>query len=458
MVTKTPDLVSKLPVPVSKVENGRYFFTEKEEFALPNLIEIQIQSYEWLLKEGIAELLQEISPIEDFSTKKMSLSFLSHLIEEPKYSAEVARQKKITYQTQVKTRVQLINKKTGEIKEQDVYLGNIPLMTENGTFIVNGIERVVVNQLVRSPGAFFGASSSVPGKYNAKIIPRRGVWLELETDKKNVIYAKIDRKRKIPVTQFLRIFGLDTASKMQKEFEGVLANSKENYILNTLEKDTTKSVEEAYQSIYRKIRPGDLATPENAKALVTSTFFDYKRYDMGPIARYKMNKRFGFDTPDSLETRVLQIKDFFAILAQVIKLNNHEDEADDIDHLFNRRVRSVGELVQNKFRVGLMRTERIIKDRMSVMDLEQVTPVQLINARPITAALREFFSSSQLSQFMDQTNPLSELAHKRRLSAMGPGGLSRERASFDVRDVHVSHYGRICPIATPEGPNIGLVL
>ena len=447
----------KLPVPTSKTECGRIFLTEKKEHPFPNLIEVQLNSYEWFLKEGLKELLEEISPISDFSGKKFSLNFISHEVEKPKYSAQLAKKKNITYEAPVKARTQIVNKETGEIKEQDVYLGAVPMMTDRGTFIINGIERVVVNQLVRAPGVFFGASQAVPGKYNAKIIPRRGAWLEVETDKKNVIYAKIDRKRKFPVTHLLRVFGLETDSAMVEEFDGK-DKVEGSYIQSTLDKDSAKTMAEAYQSVYKKVRPGDLATPENAKTLVDSMFFDYKRYDMGPVARYKLNKRFSFDIADSIDTRVLQVEDFFSIIKHLIDLNNGKGKGDDIDHLSNRRVRSVGELVQNKYRIGLMRMERIVKDRMTVLDPDQMTAVQLVNARPVTAAMREFFASSQLSQFMDQTNPLSELAHKRRLSAMGPGGLSRERASFDVRDVHASHYGRICPIATPEGPNIGLVL
>jgi DNA-directed RNA polymerase subunit beta len=457
MSTKT-SLKYPISLPVTKDQYGRLYLTEKEEVSFPNLIEVQLDSYEWFLKEGLKELLAEVSPVEDFSGKKMALYFLSHEIEKPKYTEKETRRKNITYEAPVKSRIQLVNKETGEIKEQDVFLGNVPLMTKKGSFIVNGIERVVVNQLVRSPGAFFGPSTAVPGKFNAKVIPQRGAWLELETDKKGVVYAKIDRKRKFPMTQLLRIFGLDTDRKILKEFEDVNKGSLDNLILNTLEKDTAKTPLEAYQSIYKKIRPGDLATPENAKSLVNSLFFDFKRYDMGAVARYKINKRFGLDLEPSMENRVFQIGDFIKIVKHLIKVNNKEELPDDIDHLSNRRIRSVGELVQNKYRIGLMRMERIVKDRMSIMDLEQLTPVQLVNARPLTASMKEFFASSQLSQFMDQTNPLSELEHKRRLSAMGPGGLSRERASFDVRDVHASHYGRICPIATPEGPNIGLVL
>jgi DNA-directed RNA polymerase subunit beta len=311
---------------------------------------------------------------------------------------------------------------------------------------------------VRSPGVFFSENSATVGMHSAKIIPKRGAWLEIETDKKGIISVKIDRKRKIPITALLRVFGFDSDKKILEIFKDTIIDIEHDYILNTLEKDPAKTVEEAYQSIYKKIRPGDLATPENAKALITSMFFDYRKYDMGPVARYKLNKRFKLDTPNTKKYHTFQVDDLIEILKHLIRLNNGELKPDDIDHLSNRRIRAVGELVQNKFRVGLLRTDRIAKDRMTVMDLETVTPTQLINSRPITAALREFYASSQLSQFMDQTNPLAELEHKRRLSAMGPGGLSRERASFDVRDVHQSHYGRICPIATPEGPNIGLVV
>jgi DNA-directed RNA polymerase subunit beta len=425
---------------------------------LPNLIEIQIDSYRWFLEEGIRELLDEISPIQDFSGKKLELHFLEHSIGEPKYDPETCKTKNLTYEAPLKVHVQLINKESGEIKEQDVFLGGIPLMTNRGTFIINGIERVVVSQLVRSPGVFFSKSALANGMHNAKIIPKRGAWLELETDKKGVVTVKIDRKRKIPITSLLRVFGYQTDESILKLFKEVTKDPEHDYILNTLEKDSSKSIDEAYQSIYRKIRPGDLATPENAKSLIQSMFFDYRKYDMGPVARYKLNKRFKLNIPNKIEFHTFQVSDLVEIIKHLIKLNNGEIQADDIDHLSNRRVRAVGELVQNKFRVGLLRTDRIAKDRMTVMDLETVTPTQLINSRPITAALREFYASSQLSQFMDQTNPLAELAHKRRLSAMGPGGLSRERASFDVRDVHTSHYGRICPISTPEGPNIGLVV
>lgn len=446
-------------IAVSKVEDGRVYLVDEESASsyVPSLIEMQIQSYHWFLSEGLKELLEEISPITDFSGKKMELRLLGHTFDAPKYDPETCKRRNLSFEAAMKGHVQLINKETGEIKEQDVFLGSIPLMTEYGTFVVDGIERVVVHQLVRSPGVFFSKMPDYPKYHAAKIIPKRGVWLEIETDRRGIISCKIDRKRKIPVSQLLRVMGYATDGEILDLFKGV-TNQEHDFILATLEKDTVRTVEEAYQSIYRKIRPGDLATPENAKQLIDSLFFDFKKYDMGNIARYKINRRFGVNVPNDEAHRVFQVKDFVEIVRELVRLNNGEGVADDIDHLSNRRIRSVGELVQNKYRVGLVRTERIVKDRMTVMDLESVTPTQLINCRPITAAMREFFASSQLSQFMDQTNPLSELAHKRRLSAMGPGGLSRERASFDVRDVHTSHYGRICPIATPEGPNIGLVV
>jgi DNA-directed RNA polymerase subunit beta len=445
---------------IMKESSNRRYFTERidKDIVLPNLIEIQLDSYRWFLDIGIRELLDEISPITDFSGKKLELQFLEHSVDEPKYDPETCRVKNLTYEAPLKVHVQLINKETGEIKEQDVFLGAIPLMTHKGTFIVNGIERVVVSQIVRSPGVFFSKNAGLQNSFSAKIIPKRGAWLEIETDKKGIISVKIDRKRKIHITSLLRVFGYPTDQEIRDVFAGITAGPEKDYILNTLEKDPAKTVDEAYQNIYKKIRPGDLATPENAKSLIQSMFFDYKKYDMGPVARYKLNKRFNLDTPNTKEFHTLQVEDIVHILKHLIQLNNGVGKEDDIDHLANRRIRAVGELVQNKFRVGLLRTDRIAKDRMTVMDLETVTPTQLINSRPITAALREFFASSQLSQFMDQTNPLAELAHKRRLSAMGPGGLTRERASFDVRDVHPSHYGRICPIATPEGPNIGLVV
>jgi DNA-directed RNA polymerase subunit beta len=456
---KIPASLKNLPAHLmpKKVVGDRVFLVDDQGIThVPSLIEMQIESYRWFLTEGLQELLEEVTPITDFSGKKMELRILGHTFDPAKYDPETCKRRNLTYEAAMKGHVQLINKETGEIKEQDVFLGSIPLMTDSGTFVVGGIERVVVHQLVRSPGVFFSAMPDYPKYHAAKIIPKRGVWLEVETDRKGVMTCKIDRKRKIPVTQLLRVFGYTTDEQIRELFADL--KPQQDFIGMTLAKDTAPAVEDAYQSIYRRIRPGDYATPENAKSLIDGLFFDFKKYDMGTIARYKMNRRFEIDVPSDEAHRVFQVSDFIEILREMIRLNNGEGAPDDIDHLSNRRVRSVGELVQNKYRVGLVRTERIVKDRMTVMDQETVTPTQLINCRPITAAMREFYASSQLSQFMDQTNPLSELAHKRRLSAMGPGGLSRERASFDVRDVHQSHYGRICPIATPEGPNIGLVV
>ena len=448
----------KLSVEISKIENDRIFLTEGLNYPFPDLLEVQKRSFDDFISNWIADLIEEINPITDFSWKKIELKILNHKIEKPKYSAAMARKKNLSFESLITSHVQLTNKETWEIKEQDIFLWTIPLMTDKATFIVNGIERVVVNQLVRSPGAFFSKSQTAPGKFNVKIIPKRWAWLEIETDKKWVLYAKIDRKRKFPITQMIRILGFDTDKKIIEEFatQGLWVES--DCIYTTLEKDPAKTPGDAYQSIYRKIRPWDLATIENAKLFIEQMFFDHSKYDMWPIARYKLNKRFWINGSSKKEDLTFKIEDFTLILKELLNLNNEWWSWDDIDHLSNRRVRSVWELVSNKFRVWLMRMERIIKDRMTIIESEQLTPIQLINSRPVTAALREFFVWSQLSQFMDQTNPLAELAHKRRLSAMWPWGLSRERASFEVRDVHTSHYWRICPIATPEWPNIWLVL
>ena len=450
---------TRFPKNLSPTKNkaGRFYFTEeKEGCPFPNLIEVQTRSYEWFLTEGLSELFAEINPVLDSSGKKLKLEILRHEIEESKYTIEECKKRGISYETSIRVHVALTNLESGEIKEQDVYFGQIPLITSEGTFIINGIDRVIVTQIVRSPGIFFAENNSLSGAFQAKMIPKRGAWLEVETDKKGVVWVKVDRKRKIPVTMFLKAFGYGDDKKILD-----LYKKDENWtkvILKTLEKDESVNEKDAWQGVYKRIRPGDLATPENAKNFLDGMFFDFKKYDLGPIARYKINKRFGIKVLNDEEGRIFRIADFIEMVKGVIDLNNEEGSVDDIDHLGNRRVRGVGELVQNKFRVGLLRTERIIRDRMSIIDLETVTPSQLINCRPVTASMHEFFASSQLSQFMDQTNPLAALEHKRRISAMGPGGLSRERASFEVRDVHPSHYGRICPVTTPEGPNIGLVL
>ncbi len=436
----------------------KYFTNLTDAIPLPDLIEIQKRSYDWFFRQGLRELFEEISPVKDFIGRDLELYFLGYYLDEPKFDEVTAKSKNVTYEAALRVSTRLVNKKTGEIKEQEIYLGEFPLMTDRGTFIVNGIERVVVSQLIRSAGVFFTAESN-RGRlwYGAKIIPNRGAWLELETDANNVISVKIDRKRKVPVSALLRSFGISTDDEIKKLFQDIDSHPSVRHIDATIAKDPSKNEAEGLLEVYKRIRPGDLATVDNARELINKMFFSFDRYDFSPVGRYKLNVRFGLDLPIDKEHRVLQKQDLIAIIREIISLNNTQKEPDDIDHLGNRRVRAIGELVQNKFRVGLARMERIIKDRMSTLDINTLTPNQLINARPVIGSLKEFFMSSQLSQFMDQTNPLSELEHKRRLSAMGPGGLSRERAGFDVRDVHRTHYGRICPIATPEGPNIGLV-
>ncbi len=435
------------------------FAKPQVEIPLPNLIQIQTDSYDWLFKEGIRELLDEISPVEDFSGKVMELELKDYSLEQPKYDEPTARNKNLTYKSPLRCRVVLTNKLTGKIKESDVFLGDFPLMTTRGTFIINGIERVVVSQIVRSYGVLFVNEESNGRKlFGAKIIPSRGAWLEFETNSRDVISVKVDRKRKIPVTTFLRILGMNDPKEILETFKDVDTNKDRQYIQTTLDRDPAQSYEEALVEVYKRIRPGDLATHESAKLFLDAIFFNPKRYDLGKVGRYKVNQRLEMNVKDTPENRVLLLDDVVGVIKEIIRLNNDPQALeDDIDHLKNRRIRAVGELVQGRLRVGLLRMERIIKDRISVLDPETVTPAQLINSRPIAAILQEFFASSQLCQFMDQTNPLAELEHKRRLAATGPGGLSRERAGFEVRDVHRSHYGRICPITTPEGPNIGLV-
>ncbi len=435
-----------------------YFSKFKQILKLPDLIEVQKDSYEWFFQEGLKELFAEINPIKDFIGRDLELYLLDYYLDEPKFNEQVAKEKNVTYEAPLRTLIRLMNKRTGETKEQEIYLGDFPLMTDRGTFIVNGIERVVVSQLIRSAGVFF-TTTLIRGRkyYGAKIIPNRGAWLEIETDVNSVLYVKIDRKRKVAVTSLLRAFGYETEEEIINLFKDVNNDPNMDYIKATLDKDIANNKDEGLIEVYKRIRPGDLATAENAKSLIYAMFFRFDRYDFGRVGRYKLNQRFGVDVENNPENRVLRREDLIMIIKEVIRLNITQDKSDDIDHLGNRRVRAVGELIQNKFRVGLARMERIVRDRMSTLDINTLTPNQLINARPLIGSIKEFFMSSQLSQFMDQTNPLAELEHKRRLSAMGPGGLSRERAGFEVRDVHTTHYGRICPIATPEGPNIGLV-
>ena len=429
---------------------------------MPNLIQIQVESFEWFKTAGLQELFQEISPITDFTGKNMELRFLDYQFGEPRYSVFECRQRDMTYAAPLRVRVQLLIKETGEIKESEIFMGDFPLMTDTGTFVINGAERVVVSQLVRSPGVYFTAAEDAnTGRrlFGAKLIPNRGAWLEFETSNKDVMSVKVDRKRKIPVTILLRAIGYGSDEELVDLFEGV-NNSEHNYMRATIEKDGTHSQEEAVIEFYRRLRPGDPPTKDNAMSLLQSLLFNPRRYDLAKVGRYKLNKRLEIDVP--IDNRVLSKEDLVKIVEQMIVLNNsfvrgENPRADDIDHLGNRRVRAVGELIQSQFRVGLLRMERVIKERMSIQDPESASPGALINIRPVVAAMREFFGGSQLSQFMDQTNPLSELNHKRRLSALGPGGLSRDRAGFDVRDVHESHYGRICPVETPEGPNIGLI-
>ncbi len=436
----------------------RIFFTKTDEVLdLPNLVDHQNRSFQWFVEEGLGELLAEISPIDDYTGAKLSLAFKDYRFEAPKMSEAEARENNVSYEAPLKATVELTNKVTGEVKNQEIYLGDYPWMTQRGTFVINGAERVVVSQLIRSAGVFFTSEAKGTAKlYGAKVIPGRGAWLEFETAASGALYVKIDRKRKIPVTTLLRALGVSDA-QMKDHFKHV-DQGKTSYLEATLEKDPARGANEALIEVYRRLRPGDLATVDNARSLLENMFYNFKRFDFSRVGRYKINKRLNLDISNTVENRVMRLEDLIAIIAEVIRLNNTQEPADDIDSLANRRVKLVGELVQRQFRIGLLRMERNTKDRMSMSEIETVSPAQLINARPIVAAVREFFASSQLSQFMDQINPLSELAHKRRLSSMGPGGLSRERAGFEVRDAHATHYGRICAVETPEGANIGLVL
>ena len=448
---------------------------------MPSLIQVQLDSFEWFKREGLKDLFAEISPIEDFTGKNLKLEFLfdddKEPFESPKYTEDQCRERDATYAAPLYIKARLTYKETGEIQEKEVFMGDFPLMTKEGTFIINGAERVVVSQLVRSPGVYFTSDADpTTGRalFAAKLIPNRGAWLEFETSNRDILSVKIDRKRKIPITTLLRAMaaigdrdpGKTSSTPDMKTDEGILKAFEmtddqgntfvSRFVRTTLDKDAVKTPEDALLEVYRKLRPGDPATIDNARQLVNNLFYAPRRYDLGSVGRYKLNRKLDLAIPQTIRT--LTQDDVVAILRRMVELDEGYGKKDDIDHLGNRRVRSVGELIQQQFRVGLLRMERVIKERMAIVqDPSQASPNQLINIRPVVAAMKEFFGGSQLSQFMDQTNPLAEIGHKRRLSALGPGGLSRERAGFDVRDVHHSHYGRICPIETPEGPNIGLI-
>jgi DNA-directed RNA polymerase subunit beta len=441
----------------------RTFAKLAEVLPPPNLISVQKESFDWFLNTGLEETLQDISPIEDF-TGNLALQFLSHRFEEPKFDESECKEKDMTFSRPLFVTAAFINKETGEIKEQTVFMGDFPMMTGKGTFIINGTERVVVSQLVRSPGVYFDKSidkTSDKDIYACKIIPARGAWLEFETDKKDTVGVRIDRKRRQNVTVLLKALGYGGDDEILALFGGAES------IANTLEKDAIEGEEDALMDIYRKLRPGEPPTVESARSLLDNLFFNSKRYDLARVGRYKVNKKLAtVDSKFKADEKtieefgsVLRKEDILATIRYLVNLHaaDPDYETDDIDHFGNRRIRPVGELIQNQIRVGLSRMERVVRERMTTQDVEAITPQTLINIRPVVASIKEFFGSSQLSQFMDQTNPLAGLTHKRRLSALGPGGLSRERAGFEVRDVHSSHYGRMCPIETPEGPNIGLI-
>jgi DNA-directed RNA polymerase subunit beta len=436
-----------------------------EKFEIPNLIELQLDSFAWFVDKGLRELFDEISPIKDFTGKVMELQFLDYEFGAPKYSEAECRTKDLTFSKPLYVNVELLIKETGEIQRQRVYMGDYPWMTDQGTFVINGAERVVVSQLVRSPGVYYSETEDpASGRmlFSAKVIPNRGAWLEFETNNKDQLWVKVDRKRKLAATTLLRAVGYEQNDEIAGLFTSVDIDPEHPYVAATLDKDLTHTQAEALIEVYKKLRPGDPPTGDNARQLVESLFFNFRRYDLGRVGRYKFNKkldpvaeRLGVELPR--DGRTITREDIAAIVGHLIECNRGLHPKDDIDHLGNRRIRANGELIQNAFRIGLLRMERVVRERMTIQELDKATPNALINIRPVVAAMKEFFGGSQLSQFMDQTNPLAELTSKRRLSALGPGGLSRERAGFDVRDVHHSHYGRICPIETPEGPNIGLI-
>ncbi len=461
----------------SELRQRRSYACIAEVLEMPNLIEVQKESYRHFVEVGLKEIFQDVSPITDF-TGNLVLEFADYSFGEPKYEVEECRERDATYAAPLRVKVRLINKESGEVKEQEVFMGDFPLMTKKGTFIINGAKRVIVSQLVRSPGVYFHANTEPGGEtlYGATIIPNRGAWLELETDAAGNLYVRVDRMRKIPATVLIRALGYSS----DQDILDLLDNHPA--VNMTLAKDSTENTEEALVEIYKRLRPGEPPTVESARSLLHGFFFDAKRYDLGNVGRYKINKKLGHGVlkqindeglvwddeaqayiekedkpPYNTYIRYLTKPDILGTVKMFLRLIDGEFGADDIDHLGNRRLRCVGELLQNQFRIGLSRMERVVKERMTIQDVESITPQVLVNIRPVVAAIKEFFGSSQLSQFMDQTNPLAELTHKRRLSALGPGGLSRERAGFEVRDVHHSHYGRMCPIETPEGPNIGLI-
>ncbi|MBI2625017.1 MAG: DNA-directed RNA polymerase subunit beta [Candidatus Nealsonbacteria bacterium] len=459
----------------NKSSNIKYFGKAGSGLAIPYLLTIQKDAWRNFWGRDLKELLSEVSPIKDYTGKELELWFLDYKLGEPNYKNDLeAKQNNDSYQVPLRVKTKLVNLKTKEAKEQEIFLTDFPLMTERGTFIVNGVERVAIAQLIRSPGAFFTAQMLHGRRYfGGKIIPNRGAWLEFETDQSSVIGVKIDRKRKVSATTLLRAFGVESDEKIKELLGGADTNPEQKFVEETLKRDSTHNQAEALVEIYQRLRPGDLVTPDSAKSLIFNMFFNFERYDLSKVGRWKTLQRLPELKTESrkqktnskelgeeikVEDRVLKLEDVVATIREIIRLNNNPlAQPDEIDHLGNRRVRMLNEMLQNRLRVGLMRMERVVKDRMSTLDIHTLTPAQLINPRPVMAVVQEFFSSSQMCQFMDNENPLAEIEHKRRLSATGPGGLTRERAGFEVRDVQPSHYGRICPIQTPEGPNVGLV-
>ena len=443
----------------SAIREKKYFSRYKKPLIpLPNLIENQLMSFNWLVEHGLKEVFKEFSPINDYSEKKFQLDFTSFVLSEPKFDEEHAKINKLTYEGSLKARVKLLNKSIGTVKEQEIFMADVPMMTRHGTFIINGVERVIVPQLTRSFGVFFTELEIKARRlFGAKIIPARGVWIEIESDNDGAIYVRVDKKRKFSVSSLLRVLGLETDENILKAFEGDEEAKKTMQI--SLEKDPAKSALDSYIEIYKRLRDGDLATPENAKEFITS-LFSPERYDISPVGRFRFNKRFGMGMTDKdLEVRTITNADIVAMIKHIVSLNGDINaKADDIDHLGQRRVRFVGEMLQQKFRTGMTQIKRNIQDKMSVIDVGTTMPIQVINQRPLQARVKEFFTANQLSQFMNQENVVAEVEHLRTLSALGPGGLTRERAGLEVRDVHTSHYGRVCPIHTPEGPNIGLIV